>query len=102
MAEARFREVLREESELRAVLGHPAQRALDKQIGALDGHCRSIISRSPFVVISSSDAQGRQDASPKGDKPGFVLVLDDRTLAIPDWPGNRRADTFCNVLQNSR
>lgn len=90
------------EDELRAVLGHPARRALDKQIDRLDEHCRSIIARSPFVVVSSADAQGRPDASPKGDAPGFVLVLDERTLAIPDRPGNRRADTFRNVLENPR
>ena len=50
----------------------------------------------------SSDAKGRFDLSPKGDLPGFVQVLDDRTLAIPERPGNRRADTFRNVLQNPR
>jgi len=90
------------ERELRAVLGHPARRALDKQIARLDEHCRSIIARSPFVVVSSADAEGRPDASPKGDAPGFVMVLDDRSLAIPDRPGNRRADTFRNVLANPR
>jgi PPOX class probable FMN-dependent enzyme len=90
------------EAELRAILGNPAQRALDKQIDRLDEHCRSIIARSPFVVISSADADGRPDASPKGDQPGFVFVLDEHTLAIPDRPGNRRADTFRNVLANPR
>lgn len=90
------------EAELRAVLGHPSQRAVDKQIDRLDEHCRSIIARSPFVVVSSADAQGRPDASPKGDAPGFVLVVDEHTLAIPDRPGNRRADTFRNVLANPR
>lgn len=90
------------EAELRAVLGQPTQRAIDKQIDRLDEHCRLIISRSPFVVISSADADGRPDASPKGDAPGFVLVLDERTLAVPDRPGNRRADTFRNVLANPR
>lgn len=90
------------EAELRAVLGEPARRALDKQLERLDDHCRSIIARAPFVVISSADAHGRPDASPKGDAAGFVLVLDERTLAIPDRPGNRRADTFRNVLANPR
>jgi len=90
------------EAELRAVLGEPARRALDKQIDRLDEHCRSIIARSPFVVVSSADADGRPDASPKGDAPGFVVVLDERTLVIPDRPGNRRADTFRNVLANPR
>lgn len=90
------------EAGLREILGEPARRALDKQIDRLDEHCRAIIARSPFVVVSSADAVGRPDASPKGDAPGFVLVLDERTLAIPDRPGNRRADTFRNVLQNPR
>ncbi|HUQ74537.1 MAG TPA: pyridoxamine 5'-phosphate oxidase family protein [Burkholderiales bacterium] len=90
------------EEALRAVLGQPARRALDKQIDRLDEHCRTLIARSPFVVVSSADAQGRPDASPKGDAPGFVRVLDERTLAIPDRPGNRRADTFRNVLANPR
>jgi PPOX class probable FMN-dependent enzyme len=97
-----MKDVVASEDELRAVLGHPAQRALDKQIDRLDEHCRNIIARSPFVVVSSADAQGRPDASPKGDLPGFVLVLDEHTLAIPERPGNRRADTFRNVLANPR
>src|SRR3954463_8665432 len=95
-----FDQGIESEAQLRAIMGAPARRALDKQIGTLDEHCRAIISRSPFVVVSSSDAEGRPDASPKGDVPGFVIVLDDTTLAIPDRPGNRRADTFRNVLQN--
>ena len=95
-------DVIASEAELRAVLGVPAPRALDKELSALDVHCQAIISRSPFVLISSCDADGRLDVSPKGDPPGFVQVLDEQTLAIPDRPGNRRADTFCNVLRNPR
>jgi PPOX class probable FMN-dependent enzyme len=98
----RFAEVISSEEELRAVVGLPAPRAVRKEIELLDEHCRTIISRSPFVLISSCDAEGRLDVSPKGDPPGFVQVLDERTLAIPDRPGNRRADTFGNVLQNPR
>jgi PPOX class probable FMN-dependent enzyme len=98
----RFAEVISSEEELRAVVGLPAPRAVRKEIELLDEHCRTIISRSPFVLISSCDAEGRLDVSPKGDPPGFVHVLDERTLAIPDRPGNRRADTFGNVLQNPR
>src|SRR5437588_4063322 len=97
-----FADIVRSEAELRAVVGEPARRALDKQIHALDEHCRSIIARAPFVLIASSDREGRMDVSPKGDPMGFVQVLDDVTLAIPDRPGNRRADTFRNVLQNPR
>jgi PPOX class probable FMN-dependent enzyme len=98
----RFFDVVTSEARLRAVLGSPAPRAVNKEIARLDEHCRLIISRSPFVLISSCDAQGRLDVSPKGDPPGFVHVLDEQTLAIPDRPGNRRADTFGNVLQNPR
>ena len=69
---------------------------------SLDRHCRAFIARSPFVLIASANARGLMDISPKGDAPGFVHVLDDKTLAIPDRPGNRRADTFTNVLENPR
>ncbi len=95
-----FNEVVQSEQELRAVMGAPLDRALRKEISRLDQHCRALIARSPFVLIASGDAAGRMDVSPKGDAPGFVTVLDDQTLAIPDRPGNRRADTFSNVLQN--
>ncbi len=88
------------EAELRAIMGHPAQRVLDKVITTLDAHCRAFIAKSPFLLIASSDAQGRLDVSPKGDPAGFVHVLDDKTLAIPDRPGNRRADTLVNLLQH--
>jgi len=94
-----FKEIIRTEEELRFIMGSPTQRALDKTITALDEHCRAFIASSPFLLIASSDAQGRHDVSPKGDPPGFVQVLDERTLAIPDRPGNRRADTFANILQ---
>ncbi|MBM3277513.1 MAG: pyridoxamine 5'-phosphate oxidase family protein [Candidatus Handelsmanbacteria bacterium] len=94
-----FKEIIRTEEELRVIMGHPTQRAVDKTIAALDEHCRAFIASSPFLLIASSDAQGRHDVSPKGDPPGFVQVLDERTLAIPDRPGNRRADTFANILQ---
>jgi PPOX class probable FMN-dependent enzyme len=92
--------LVRSADALRGILGFPAERAVKKQIDRLDEHCRAIIARSPFVLVASSDAEGRLDVSPKGDPVGFVQVLDDVTLAIPDRPGNRRADTFSNVLQN--
>jgi PPOX class probable FMN-dependent enzyme len=95
----KFSEVIGSETELRSVMGEPTPRALQKEIPSIDAHCRAFIARSPFVLISSCDAEGRMDVSPKGDPPGFVQVLDESTLAIPDRPGNRRADTFRNVLQ---
>jgi len=95
-----FAEVVASERELREVIGAPIQRSLQKEIHHLDAHCRALIAASPFVLIASSDSSGRMDVSPKGDPAGFVQVLDDHSLAIPDRPGNRRADTFSNVLQN--
>lgn len=95
-----FSEIVSTDAQLREVIGPPIPRALQKEIARLDEHCRALIAASPFVVIASSDASGRMDVSPKGDPPGFVQVLDDVTLVIPDRPGNRRADTFENVLQN--
>lgn len=98
--DARFREVVSTEAQFRAVIGNPSHRVLRKQVGALDDHCRAFIARCPFLLIASSDAEGNMDVSPKGDPVGFVRVLDDSTLAVPDRPGNRRADTFRNLLQN--
>ena len=98
----RFTDIISSETELEAVLGRPNPRVLAKVVPALDGYCRAFIARSPFVLVGSADAAGNIDMSPKGDAPGFVQVLDDTTLAIPDRPGNRRADTFRNVLQNPR
>src|SRR5437764_1281102 len=80
----------------------PPPPCVAKTIAVLDQHCRARIARSSFVLIASSDALGKMDISPKGDAPGFVSVLDDRTLAVPDRPGNRRADTFTNVLENPK
>ena len=74
--------------------------ALNKQIDRLDQHCRAIIAKSPFLLLGTSDTTGRCDVSPKGDYPGFVRVLDDKTIAIPDLPGNNRLDTLTNMLHN--
>ena len=86
--------------EVKAILGpiHPSQIA--KVIDHIDEHCTKWIERCPFIVISSINAAGAMDVSPKGDPPGFVKVLDKHTLAIPDRLGNQRGDTFLNVLEN--
>ena len=87
--------------ELRAVYKQPEPTTLDAQgAEALDRHCRAFIARSPFVLIGSSDGNGNADVTPKGDKPGFVAVLDDITIAIPDRPGNNRLDTLENIVVN--
>ncbi len=83
---------------LRAHMGAISPMAARKVLPALDRHCRAFIALSPFLVLASSDAEGRADASPRGDPPGFVQVLDDRTLLLPDRPGNNRVDSFANVL----
>jgi uncharacterized protein len=84
--------------QLREIYGAPSERSLKKQLTRLDKHCRAFIARSPFLVIASSDPSGRCDASPKGDMPGFVQVVDDETLLIPDRLGNNRVDTIGNLL----
>lgn len=86
--------------ELRGHYGVRHDLAVKKELVMLDGHGRSFIGRSPFVLIGSQDAAGNADVTPKGDTPGFVAVLDDRTLAIPDRPGNNRLDTWENVIAN--
>lgn len=78
----------------------PTDGSIRKELKALDSHCRSFIGKSPFVLIGSSDGEGNSDVTPKGDKPGFAVVLDDRTIAIPDRPGNNRLDTLENILRN--
>ena len=95
-----FRNPVTSEAELRATLGYPAELVVNKTLDYLDDHCRTFIENSPFLTIASSDGNGHFDVSPKGDPPGFVKILDDRTLAIPDRPGNKRADTLTNVLRN--
>ena len=95
-----FKHVVTTESELRDLLGSPSDRAIKKDVAVLDEHCRAFIARSPFLLLATASARGRCDVSPKGDVPGFVRVLDDRHLVIPDRPGNRRLDGMRNLLQN--
>ena len=87
-------------SEVKAILGKDFPSQVAKIIDHIDSHCRAWIERCPFVVISSTNAAGAMDVSPKGDPPGFVKVLDTHTLAVPDRMGNHRGDTFLNVLEN--
>jgi uncharacterized protein len=87
-------------AELRELVGTPMERALKKVRTTLHPHDRSWIAASPYFMIATSDAAGHCDLSPKGDPPGSVYVLDDTTLVIPDRPGNRRVDSFLNVLSN--
>lgn len=95
-----FADTIETEAELEAVIGHPFQPAVEKVVDHLDPICRAYIARSPFLLIASADKTAAPELSPRGDAAGFVAVLDDHTIALPDRPGNRRADTFRRVLRN--
>ncbi len=87
---------------LRALYPPARERALLKQLAALDAHCRRFIALSPFVVMASGTADGGFDASPRGGPPGFVRVADAHTVQIPDSPGNNRLDTLTNIVASGR
>ena len=95
-----FEHVITSEQELRDMLGVPSTRAVLKERSTLDSHCVAFIERCPFVLIATSGQDGRCDVSPKGDAPGFVRVLDERRVVIPDRPGNKRLDSMRNLLAN--
>ncbi len=87
---------------LRELYGPARERSLKKEIPSLDAHAVQFIGLSPFVVLASSDAQGHMDASPRGGEAGFVKVLDEQTLLVPDSPGNNRLDTLENIIATGR
>lgn len=88
--------------ELRALYADPTERAQRKELRHLDKHCKRFIALSPFLVLASADDQNRCDASPRGGDPGFVKVLGETTLLIPDAPGNNRLDTMQNIQTSGR
>lgn len=88
------------EAELRALIGAPADVVCSKITDRLNALTRQYVDRSPFVCVATSDRDGNCDLSPRGDPAGFVTVLDDRTLLLPERPGNRIADTLRNILAN--
>src|SRR6201993_404051 len=87
------------EEQLRAIVGYPATYVANKASNRLKDIHRQWLARSPLCFVATVDASGRVDVSPKGDPPGFVHVIDDTTIAIPERPGNKRADGYLNVLQ---
>jgi PPOX class probable FMN-dependent enzyme len=87
-----------EESELRAILGTPTELVASKISDRLNDLTRQFIERSPFVCVATKLPDGGIDVSPRGDPPSFVRILDERTLLIPERPGNRLADTLTNLL----
>ena len=98
---AKFEEVIITRERLREFGKLPSRLVSHKAIDHLDGICRRFIAACPFVLVASRGADGRLDVSPKGDPAGFVAVLDAKTLAIPERPGNHRMDTFENLLVHS-
>ena len=89
-------------SQLADHYGEPTFLAARKNLDRIDVHARAFIARSPFIVLSTADADGWPDASPRGDAPGFVTVEDSRRLLVPDRPGNNRVDSFHNVMSNPK
>jgi hypothetical protein len=87
---------------LREIINAPAPDSgvRRKELQFIDPHARNFIARSPFALLSTAGADGRCDVSPRGDGPGFVKVLDDTTLIVPDRPGNRRLDSMENIIEN--
>jgi uncharacterized protein len=95
-----FKKPITSRKALRSIIREPSGLVIAKAINFLDEHCKSLIALSPFILIATSNKQGRCDVSPKGDPPGFVQVLSDKHLAIPDRPGNARLDSVENILEN--
>ncbi len=91
---------VRDEAGLRGLYQPTHEIAAKKQLASLDRHARDFIARSPFLCLGTQTLDGRADVSPRGDPAGFVSVLDDRTLAIPDRPGNNRLDSLANIVAN--
>lgn len=99
-----FEHVITSLDELRSLIEAPppGARSLLKDRPSLDPHTRAFIAHSPFLLLGTSGVDGRCDVSPRGDAPGFVQVLDDQRLVIPERPGNKRLDSLQNLLVNPR
>jgi len=95
-----FKKIISSEKQLREIMGHPSEIVQRKTINFIDENCRKFIEKSPFITIATSDLNGNFDVSPKGDPAGFTKILNKKMLAIPDRPGNRKADSLTNIIQN--
>lgn len=100
MSNEAMKAVLGDENAVREVIGAPMELAVKKAIPKLDKYSRELIERSPFLTLGTANANGKADVSPRGDAPGFVLILDDNTLFIPERPGNNRVDSLTNITEN--
>ena len=90
------------EEQLRAIIGEPSELVVSKLADRLNALTRQFVERSPFVCVATTRPDGGVDVSPRGDPAGFVRILDERTLLLPDRPGNRIADTLTNLLRDPR
>jgi uncharacterized protein len=102
MSFEKFTNRIQSAQELESLIGTPSELARRKELPRLDSHMRQFIAHSPFVILSTHATNGRCDASPRGDAPGFVHVIDDQTLLIPDRIGNKRVDSYHNLLETGR
>jgi PPOX class probable FMN-dependent enzyme len=100
MGSVPFGQVVGDIEALRGIIREPSRLARKKELAFLDRHAEALVARSPLVLVGTAGADGRCDVSPRGGPPGFVKVLDERRLAVPDLPGNNRVDTFTNLLAN--
>ena len=100
MNQGPFTAILADENAVREVVGQPMELAVKKSLPKLDRYCREFVERSPFLTLATANDKGKADVSPRGDQPGFVLILDDQTLFIPERPGNKRADSLTNITLN--
>ncbi|MGO1059212.1 pyridoxamine 5'-phosphate oxidase family protein [Planococcus sp. FY231025] len=100
ITEPTFPNTIQTVEELLELTGKPSELVNNKVISYLDEHCRAFISKSPFLMISTADGSGFCDVSPRGDAAGFVYVMNDRQLIIPERPGNKRMDSLQNILSN--
>ncbi|GAE34823.1 phosphohydrolase [Halalkalibacter akibai JCM 9157] len=96
-----FNDKIETEEELQNLLGQPSELVRNKTIDFLDDHCKDFISRSPILFMATGNKQG-SDVSPRGDYPGFVKILTERFLLIPERPGNKKMDTMRNILANPK
>ena len=95
-----FKNQIKSIDELRAVMGFPRDLVQKKSINFIDNHCKEFIAKSPMVFISTANENGSCDVSPRGDPAGFVDVLDEQYLVLPERPGNKRCDSLVNILSN--
>lgn len=100
--QAGFDDVIGSLGELAELYGAPSDVVVSKVIDRIDKHCRDFVAHAPFLLVGTASRSGRCDVSPKGGRPGFVQVLDERRLAIPDAPGNRLVDSLRNIVETGR